>query len=181
MKKLISLFLCIILALSFVSCGKKDKGSDKQKKELAVTDDKYLIFEEFEDCSYYSDNCDEKCVLQADGYSIRVKDVHTIPEDIVIPSEHNGKPVVFIADEGFKECRLLKTVIIPDSVLGIGYKAFADCYYLKSAHIPSSVGYVCAYAFHDADGVITIDLPEQPKEWSDIWCEDFDGRVTWKD
>ena len=57
-------------------------------------------------------------------------------EEIVIPKKHNGLTVVKIADEGFADCKNLKSITIPDSVTSIGYSAFYGCISLTSITLP---------------------------------------------
>lgn len=47
--------------------------------------------------------------------------------DLYIPATYNGKPVREIAEYGFKNCRALKTVSIPDTLEVIASTAFIDC------------------------------------------------------
>ena len=44
--------------------------------------------------------------------------------DLIIPSEHDGKPVTSIYRFGFDNCDYLYSVVIPDSVLLIEWDAF---------------------------------------------------------
>ncbi|MBQ9730337.1 MAG: leucine-rich repeat domain-containing protein, partial [Clostridia bacterium] len=58
---------------------------------------------------------------------------------LVIPAEHEGKPVTSIASRAFYECDKLTSVVIGDSVESIGNGAFCDCGGLTSIEIPDSV------------------------------------------
>lgn len=59
-----------------------------------------------------------------------------------IPSKIDGKFVRYIDSEAFKFCTEIKSVKIPNSVIGIGSSAFDDCSSLKKIYIPSSVVYI---------------------------------------
>ena len=69
--------------------------------------------------------------------------------DIVIPSTHNGLPVLSIGSEAFRYCHDLTSIVIPDSVTSIGNRAFSNCINLKSAVIPDSVTSIenCAFEY----------------------------------
>ena len=56
--------------------------------------------------------------------------------ELVIPAEYKNKPVKEIKAEAFKECADLTSVVIPDSVIEIGYSAFKGCYGLTTITIP---------------------------------------------
>ena len=98
--------------------------------------------------------------------------------DIVIPSTYNGLPVTEIADHAFGEQEYITSVIIPDSVTSIGYRAFSECsmtnvvipdsvtsigdeafYYcsrLTSVVIGDSVTSIGNYAFHDCSSLTSV-------------------------
>lgn len=81
--------------------------------------------------------------------------------DVVIPSEIDGKKVIRIASRAFRGCYSLESLTIPDSVRSIGEMAFLACDSLKSVAIPASVRSIGKYAFgfnHND----TADIPFQP-------------------
>ena len=52
-----------------------------------------------------------------------------------------------IAEEAFSGCTRLKSITIPDSVIGVGEGAFIDCTSLTNVTIPASVTYIGYGAF----------------------------------
>lgn len=52
--------------------------------------------------------------------------------EVIIPERHEGKPVVAIKENAFRECESLISIIIPNSVIEIGDQAFKSCKNLKS-------------------------------------------------
>ena len=67
---------------------------------------------------------------------------HYVPynvDNVVIPSEINGKKVTAIGDKAFYDKGRIKSVIIPGTVENIGDEAFHQCYSLISVTIPESV------------------------------------------
>lgn len=92
--------------------------------KLAETDSEYFDF-------YYSNFYG--------GYEIKAKDINNMPEHISIPSTYEGKPVVVIRDFAFENCTLLKSVIVPNSITGIGGQAFTNCTNLESFYMSNSI------------------------------------------
>ena len=101
--------------------------------------------------------------------------------DIVIPSEHEGKPVVGIGTRAFADINTITSVVIPGSVKVIGASAFKNCkqiatitlcdgitalgnscFYgceqLQSVTIPGSVKVVGVNAFQNCAQISTITL-----------------------
>ena len=82
------------------------------------------------------------------AYSVKAGD-KSLKGDIEIPSEYGGKPVTAIDNNGFKECKSLKSVVIPESITSIGDWAFGSCSNLVSTNLPSGLTGLGSYAFYD--------------------------------
>ena len=100
-----------------------------------------------------------KFTLLEDGtYEIAAKDKNILPQEIVLPSEYNGKAVTAIGDRAFSYCVHLKFVTIPDSITRIGQEAFFDCAELKQIVIPDSVTSIGIQAFYMCRDLSTVRL-----------------------
>lgn len=66
-----------------------------------------------------------------------------------------------IAVNAFYGCDKLTSVIIPNTVTGIGDKAFYNCDSLRSINIPKSVNFIGEGAFRECDNLVNITLPEK--------------------
>lgn len=73
---------------------------------------------------------------------------------VSIPSEIEGRPVVAIADDAFKN-KDVTAVAIPDTVVSIGWFAFYGCHALEQVTIPTSVTAI-AYAAFDGCPSLTV-------------------------
>ena len=81
--------------------------------------------------------------LNEDGLSYSVIGYGTFDgENLVIPSQYNGKPVVAIEDYALWGNHIVKTVVIPDSVVKIGEFAFYSCSQLESISIGKSLSQI---------------------------------------
>ena len=79
-------------------------------------------------------------------------------ESATIPSTINGKPVTEIADSGFRNCKYLKTVTLPNSITEIGSSAFDGCSSLVSINIPSKVTEIPYWGFQHCTSLKSINL-----------------------
>jgi len=76
----------------------------------------------------------------------------------VIPSS-----VTSIADNAFKSCKELKSIVIPEGVKSIGKSAFEGCSGLTSITIPASVESIGNGAFFDCTGIRSIKVAQGNK------------------
>ncbi len=100
--------------------------------------------------------------------------------NLVIPSTFNGLPVRIIDDnafdnepyisvvipnsvisigfQSFSNCSALTDIVIPESVISIGTEAFASCG-LTNLTIPNSVTSIGIFAFYGCSGLTSVTLP----------------------
>ena len=102
----------------------------------------------YNDDSYWEDG-----VLYIGNYLIRAKKtiegIYNIRENTLI-----------ISTEAFKECGLLTSIMIPNSVIGIGEHAFENCYGLTSVRIPNSVKVIGTGAFNYCSLLASVTLED---------------------
>ena len=99
---------------------------------IAATDDSYFTFTELEDGTY----------------SVALGLDPKILFEVVIPREHDGRPVTQIEDRAFMNCTGLTSITIPDSVISIGDFAFEGCMNLVNVTIGSGVTSIGVHAFY---------------------------------
>ena len=95
---------------------------------------------------------------ESDSYSVSVcrnKGITTI----VIPSEHEGKPITEIGVRAFRDCTSLTMVTIPSSVILIEDYAFEDCENL-SIMFAEGMESIPSRALSNASGVVSVTMPE---------------------
>ncbi len=76
---------------------------------------------------------------------------NTYSGDVIVPETEtiNGETyrVRYIASEAFYGCVNLTSVILPSTIVNIGYHAFADCHLLKTIDLPEGMGQINSNAF----------------------------------
>ena len=95
-----------------------------------------------------------------DGHMGVIGWTETIPEELVIPAEHDGMPVESIWPEAFKDCKTLKSVTLPDTVSGIGYDAFAGCENLESINLTDNIKIIGESAFQNCSKLKAIHISD---------------------
>jgi len=96
-----------------------------------IAEASHLDFELSEDGSYY--------IVVGEG-NYTVKNLH-------IPSIHNDKAVKKIGASAFERNKIVRNIVLPDSIVEIGQNAFQFNEVLKSIAIPQSVQKIGAGAF----------------------------------
>lgn len=83
-------------------------------------------------------------------------------EDTVIelPDSFEGKPVVALGKDLFKNKTDLEGVILPESLVSIGENAFYNCSNLGKIRFPAGVREFGRNAFHNCSSLQSLDLPE---------------------
>ena len=180
---------CTAKAVYYYSCecGEKGEATFEYGDFKTHTFDKKVIKNEYllsaataqsKAVYYYSCECGERgsetfeygdvlpptqgleYVLNDGGGSYSLKSIGSATDtDIVIASEHNGKPVIAISEYAFEDCASITSVYIPDGIERIGMNAFRSCRRLLKIEIPASVEVIGDGAFEWCYSVhsITVD------------------------
>jgi hypothetical protein len=80
--------------------------------------------------------------------------------EVEIPSTIENQLVLYIGDSAFKNCRTLKSVAIPDSIMTIGKSAFACCEALTDVSIPDGVITIADAAFSSCTSLTRVTIPK---------------------
>ena len=87
-------------------------------------------------------------------YSVSLGTAHAAGE-VVIPAIHNGLPVTMIADNAFSTAVNMTSIVLPNSITGIGAGAFSETG-LISITIPSGVTSIRDNAFQGCTNLIRV-------------------------
>lgn len=117
---------------------------------------------------------DWKIYISEEG-KISIKEYKGSSENVAIPDNFDGFPVVSIGQNAFQKKDVV-SVTIPDSVTLIGSSAFFSCSKLKSVVIGKSVETISEDAFRDCKSLEKIVIPDSVKiikESAFFWCENL--------
>ena len=95
-----------------------------------------------------------------DGKTCAIRGIGSVTDaDLVIPSKIDQYTVTSIADNAFKDCTNLTSVVIPDGVTDIGERAFSGCTSITSITLPESVTKIGWYAFFGCTDLTSVTIP----------------------
>lgn len=101
----------------------------------------------------------------ADGGEVTITDYIGTSEHVLIPDTIDGLPVTALADKAFYE-KHVTTVVVPDSVTGIGDLCFSGDNYLVSLKLPDGLAELPYGALESCFRLIDFDLPQGLKKIS---------------
>lgn len=148
MKKLLAILLAALMLVSVTACNTKVEDSLSTVKLDIVEEDDTFVGEKGTFKYEYLDTS-TLCITQY----IPVSDSL---QALTIPSEMNGKKVVEIGAEAFKNISAISSVTVPATITKIGEQAFVDCDNLKSVTLPASLTVLGSYAFAYCDALETV-------------------------
>ena len=168
-----ALLLTTVLAVCLMTDPKDRSGDEESSAEESSED-------ETEDTSVpavFEENF-EFIPLEDGTYCVKLDYRYETPEELVIPSEHEGAAVtaVELSDLRYvtrivlpqtvtrvislKDCTSLTDITLPDSVAEIGESAFVGCIKLKSVKIPKNVARIGVSPFAWCPSLETIEVDE---------------------
>lgn len=152
-KRILSVVLAVILLVFCTGCGSNESGNISNPAQ-SIEDSPVSDFE-----------------YKVDSTGIIITKYIGSKTDVKIPSVIEGKRVVSIM-HAFEGCNALKSVIIPDGVKYIEYKAFKNCTELINITIPKSVTLIADDVFHGCTELKSITIPNSV---TDIGARTFKG------
>lgn len=97
------------------------------------------------------------------GTEVYVEDPAQVQGKVVIPATYGGVPVTNIAENAFKDCAGLTSVVMPDNIRYIGKLAFYKCPSLKSVYC-SDMAEFENHIFYECESLEQVHLPETLKK-----------------
>ncbi len=134
---------CVVACTAFFGCF-----GETEENSTVKTPTEGLQFEISEDGSYYS--------LVGIGTATDA--------DIVVPSTYELLPVKYVAQRAFISNATLESIVIPQSVEGIGEYAFYNCMKLESVAMGNGVTDLGSDVFRGCENLKEIELSANLKE-----------------
>ncbi len=105
---------------------------------------------------------DEACLLYniLDDGTVQISQYVGNDTVYVIPEEIDSKKVTSIRSEAFRNCTLLTSITIPDSVTDIGAYAFSGCTSLSDITLSDSLTTIEMSAFRNCTSLTSITIPD---------------------
>ena len=169
MKKIISLFISLVMLLSITAGLNLTVNAETLTGKCG------------ENVTYSLDTSTGELVISGTGdmtdYSLYIyAPWHSNSSSIKTVTISSG--VTSIGDYAFSECSSLTSVTIPDNVTSIGDRAFEDCSSLTSVTIPDSVTSIGNYAFYHCDNLTSVTIPNSVTSIGD---SAFEGTAYYND
>lgn len=118
--------------------------------DYAFTNCNSLQYTKYENANYIGS--------EANPYSVLVSVIDKTVDSFII--NENTK---IINSQAFMGCSNLKSIKIPNNVVGIGLYAFYGCASLESVEISNSVLNIGQYAFYNCSSLTSFDIPDNIK------------------
>ncbi|MCQ2455534.1 MAG: leucine-rich repeat domain-containing protein [Clostridia bacterium] len=168
MKRLIALFLILMMIFSLTACGNEDKGNGNNKKDRNNT----TIADVSQDDNSKDMTISIESVKNAketdaslfeyediDG-GISITKYNGNNEIVCIPEKIDGKSVVYIGRSAFANCSTILGFKLSDSVTLIDENAFINCDGMKVFVSGKSLQTIAKQAFGNCSSLFEIDLNE---------------------
>lgn len=98
-------------------------------------------------------------------------------KEVTIPPEFNGRPVTAVGDNAFANdpesaCRVIESLMMPDTVREIGDGFFTRCIYLRQIRLPAELERIGNDAFRGASHLASLDVGDRCFLIGNHFCAD---------
>ena len=157
------ILLLILLLLVLYSCEANTNSS-------STADDNTNYVNSSDEESFVEDESAEVSSAEEDPYfnynelkdgtlELSAKLDAKLPEDVIIPTEHDGKKVTKIATDAFMNITDVKTITISEGITQVGRYAFNGCTSLCKVVFPQSIKNLNFRIFVGCDSLSVIEIP----------------------
>lgn len=173
MKKIVSIFLGVVLILTFTGCKKKSapinpvvSSSKSGTIYKEPTGGGVTIIDPVTSAPTVTATTSEAASdYEVEDYfgGANIVRYHGEGGKITIPQKIGGKTVVMIDEHAFRGAEVT-SVTIPGTVREIETHAFSGCYLLETLTLAEGVEIIDGYAFSDCERLSLVTLPDSVRE-----------------
>lgn len=178
MKKVLSILLCGVMALTLTACGSDEEAfvytpqssSKVPYKEPSGNGGVTNVGDGTETASKHTGNTSTAESKAKEDYEyeddlgvVNILRYHGEGGKITVPSMIGGKTVTHIDEHAFRGTAVTN-VTIPGTVMTIETRAFTGCDQLQTLTIADGVRTIEGYAFADCDKLTLVTLPDSIRE-----------------
>ena len=106
-----------------------------------------------------------------DGVTYRIGSFYALLVDgskardaVTIPDEVDGRPVILVMEDAFKDNKYLTAIRLPDTLPEIGNRAFSGCSSLAELELPNNLRKIGDSAFENCKALTRVVLPDGLKQ-----------------
>ena len=150
MKKVVSVFLCVLFAIPLISCGSKNDYSKEYKyhtDEYSIVIDEYIGSSKAVDIPERIDGL-EVCAINIEAFSKKKIESVSVP-----------KTVKMIGERAFAECPLLREIKLSEGLITIRDQAFYKCPKLEDLILPEGTKYIWNYIASECESLRSVTIP----------------------
>lgn len=169
--------------------AKKDKATKRRKKITVITSIVMAVVLMIVGAivggvSYYNSENQLKFIAVNGGYAVYGgKYYHkNASGKLVIPTEHDGKPVVEIADNAFENFDKVNEIVLPSTIVRIGGRAFAGTAITEITLSPT-IEYIGKNVFYGCNSLNVIHIPDRtelPSKWNAEWSGGSNAKIEFQ-
>jgi len=155
MKKLLALILSALMVASLAACSDENDEPIEDLKNYLMEEvivNHVTVAETGE--TFYFDRVDSESV------SITRYESGDNKHPLRIPETLDGKKVVAIAEEAFKDCTSITSIELPSTLKTISPYAFANCSLVTTLTVPATVTSIGSGAFVQCSSLTTVTFAE---------------------
>lgn len=166
MKKIIALFLAVLMLVFVVSCNKSEE--DKKDDGVVNAEELVKVYTDAKTGDKFTYDVNDEGDYEITGFTSATEKLHAIE----LPKVIDNISVTGIAAEAFKSKTQISEVVIPDTVKYIDQLAFSGCIYLNKVTMTDTVERLGEGAFMGCIALKEIKLSKNIKDIADVAFKD---------
>lgn len=151
------LVVSVLAAVALTACGDDSKKATEGLEYKAMEDGTYAV------TGYTGDAVDVYIPSEYNDIKVTVIEEEAF-KGTEIQSISGGENLVYIGEDAFEKCYMLKSVDLSGPITKISYNAFSECTSLESVKLSKELKTIEDEAFYKCGNLKKIDFPESLEE-----------------